>query len=339
MLRANLTAAYTIQVEEVPVPEITEDQILLQVESFGICGSDIQMYHGLHKYMTYPVVIGHEACARIAQVGKNVSGFSVGERVTVEPQVYCGQCYPCQIGRFNVCEHLKVMGVHQNGLACQYFAIDPKYLHKCPESLSTQQITIVEPLAVGVGSVKRIHGLQGKNVVVVGAGTIGNLTAQAAQALGAGQVMITDIFEPKLELARACGIQHVVNTAEKSLKEAIVEHFGVQKADAIIDCAASKSSFESILDAARPSSEIIITGNYKAPMTLELPVIQRQEISMIGHMMYVREDFRDAIQMLADGTVHMEELVSAQFPIDQIQAAFDYIEEHSQTVMKVMMTL
>ena len=196
MKRANLVEAYRIDLEDVEIPSISADEVLLKIHAIGICGSDIQMYHGLHKYMTFPVVIGHEVAASIAEVGANVTDYKVGDLVTIEPQVFCGECYPCQIGRFNVCEHLKVMGVHQDGLACEYFAVKPMYLHPCPEGMSDNCMALVEPLAVGVGSVKRAGDVTGKNVVVVGAGTIGNLTAQAAKALGAAKVMITDVFDP-----------------------------------------------------------------------------------------------------------------------------------------------
>ncbi len=339
MLRANLVAPYEIHLEEVEKPTINDDQVLLKIHSVGICGSDIQMYHGLHKYMTFPVVFGHEVGASVEQVGANVKDYKVGDLVTVEPQVTCGECYPCQIGRFNVCEHLKVMGVHQDGMACEYFAIDPKYLHHCPAGMSDACMALVEPLAVGVGSVKRAGDVTGKNVVVVGAGTIGNLTAQAAKALGAANVMITDVFDPKLELARKSGLDLAVNTGNLSLKQAIIDHFGVHKADVIIDAAATRGSFMSILEAARPSSKIIVTGNYKAEMTLELPIIQRQEIEMIGHMMYVREEFQDAIAMLSDGRVNIEHVVTKEFPFAQVCDAFKYIEDNAQTVMKIVLKL
>jgi len=339
MKRANLVEAYKINLEEVEIPSISADQVLLKIHAIGICGSDIQMYHGLHKYMTFPVVIGHEVAASVAEVGANVTDYKVGDLVTIEPQVVCGECYPCQIGRFNVCEHLKVMGVHQDGLACHYFAVEPKYLHHCPEGMSDNCMALIEPLAVGVGSVKRAGDVTGKNVVVVGAGTIGNLTAQAAKALGAAKVMITDVFDPKLELARKSGIELAVNTANVTLKEAIIEHFGVQKADVIIDAAATRGSFMSILEAARPSSKIIVTGNYKAEMSLELPIIQRQEIEMIGHMMYVREEYADAIAMLSDGRVNIEHVVTKEFPFEQITDAFKFIDENAQTVMKVVVKM
>ena len=333
-----LTAPYTIETQQAPIPEITDDQVLLKINYYGICGSDIQMYHGLHKYMTYPVVIGHEVSASIEKLGKNVTEYGVGELVTVEPQVFCGQCWPCRMGRFNVCQHLRVMGVHQDGFACEYFAIDPSYLHRCKD-LDPKLAALIEPLAVGIGSVKRAGDLNGQNVVIVGAGTIGNLTAQSAQALGAGHVMVTDINQRKLDYAGQCGVEYCINTKDISLKEAIENTFGARRADIIIDCAATRGSIAAILEAARPSSKIIVTGNFKAPVEIEMPVLQRQEISLIGHMMYVREDFEDAIRFAAGGQVKLDGFITKTYPADEVTKAFQYIDEHPDDIMKVVISL
>lgn len=338
MKKAILTQPFTIEVQDAPVPEITDTQVLIRVKSVGVCGSDIQMYHGLHRYMTYPVVLGHEVSGTLEKVGADVSGYQVGDRVTVEPQISCGECYPCSTGRFNVCESLRVMGVHADGFAAEYVAVDSKYLHPCPHDLDFDKITLVEPLAVGVGSIKRAN-YKGANIAVIGAGTIGNLIAQSAQALGAGSVLITDIMDNKLEYAQKCGIKHCVNTKTMGLTKAIEETFGSRKADVIVDAAATKGSFMAALEASRPSSEIIITGNYKEPMELEVPRIQRREVNLVGHMMYVREDFSDAIRFLADGTVKVDGFVTKRFPMVQFRDAFQYIDDHPTEIMKALVDI
>lgn len=336
MLQARLTGAYTMIFEDVPVPEINEEQALIKIKSFGVCGSDIQIYHGKHKYMTFPVVLGHEISAEIIKLGKNVQGFEVGDKVTIEPQVVCGECYPCEIGRFNVCESLKVLGVHLDGCACEYFAVNKWNLHKCPKDMPNDKIALVEPMAVGVGAVKRARDYKDANIVVVGAGPIGNLTAQAAKALGAAKVMITDISQKRLDYAKECGIDYCVNTRDKSLKDVIFEHFGVRKADIIIDCAATKGSFNSILQAARRSSTIVVSGNFKEPVEFEVPLLQRQEINMVGHMMYVREDFEDAIAFLAENKVKVHGFITQRFNIKDYDMAFKFIDENPEQVMKVL---
>ena len=338
MKKAIFSAPYKIDFQNVDIPSITPDEVLLRIISIGVCGSDIQMYHGLHKYMTYPVVPGHEVSAVVEKVGANVKDFKVGDRVTVEPQIYCGECYPCTIGRFNVCENLKVKGVHADGFAAEYVATEPSYLHHCPADMDFDKITLVEPLAVGVGSVKRAH-YKGANVAVIGAGTIGNLIAQSAQALGAGKGLVTDFLDSNLDYAKECGIENCVNTKDIGLAKAIENTFGKRKADVIIDAAATRGSFMSALDASRPSSEIVITGNYKQPMELEIPRLQRREVNLIGHMMYVREDFADAIRFLAKGTVNTNGFVSQRFALNDFDAAFKFIDEHPNDVMKAVIDI
>ncbi|NLC84132.1 MAG: alcohol dehydrogenase catalytic domain-containing protein [Ruminococcaceae bacterium] len=336
MFKGNLTAPFTIEYQESAIPEIKDNEVLLKVLFVGICGSDIQMYHGKHKYMTFPVVIGHELSAEVVKVGKDVTGYSESDLVTVEPQVYCGECYPCRSGRFNVCEKLKVLGVHADGFLAQYAAVDAKYLHHCDKSMDPKECALVEPLAVGVGSVKRAGNYKGAKILVVGAGTIGNMAAQAAKALGADKVMVSDINPLKLDLALKCGVDFAVNVAEKDLKEAILENFGPDKADIIIDAAATRSGFKSILDIARPNSTIVITGNYKEPIEVEIPKIQRQEINLLGHMMYVREDFADAIRFLKEGKITTEGFITAVYPFKKTTDAFKYIDEYPNDFMKLL---
>jgi L-iditol 2-dehydrogenase len=198
---------------------------------------------------------------------------------------------------------------------------------------------MVEPFAVGVGSVRRSHKLQGANVAVVGAGTIGNFTAQAAKHLGAAKVLVTDVNQAKLDYALECGIDAAVNTKNTTLKEAIAATFGVRKADVIIDCAGSPFTFKAIMEAARPSSEVIITANFKEPVEFNVPVLQRQEITLLGHMMYVREDFQTAIELLASGRIVTSKTVTKVFGFDEYEEAFKYADADPDSVMKLIIKL
>jgi L-iditol 2-dehydrogenase len=336
MKQIRITGPFTFQSEEAPVPKISAGEALLKINCVGVCGSDMQIYHGKHKFMSYPVILGHEGAATVEETGPQVSGFSPGDKVTIEPQVFCGECFPCKSGRFNVCENLSVIGVHQDGCSREYIALDAKYLHKVPAAMKAELITLIEPFAVGVGSVRRSSRLAGANVAIIGAGTIGNFTAQAAKALGAGKALITDINQSKLDRAEECGVDYCVNTGDKSLKEVIKEIFGKRRADIIIDCAATASAFASILEAARPCSDIIFTGSYKEPVAFNVPLLQRQEISMIGHMMYVREDFKTAIDLLAGGKIITENIITKIFPFDEYIKAFEYADANPDSIKIVI---
>lgn len=337
MKQIALIAPFTFQFNEIEIPTIKENEVLLKINQIGICASDMQMFHGQHKYMKFPIVFGHEVAATIVEVGKQVNDYKIGDRVTVEPQVFCGECYPCKTGHFNVCQNLRVLGVHKDGFACEYFAIEPKYLHNCNE-LTDDQTAMMEPLAVGISSARR-GNVAGKNVAIVGSGIIGNLVAQSAIAQGAEKVLITDIKDSKLEFARKAGIEYTFNTSNKSLKDAINDIFGYRKADVIIDCAANKASFNSIIEAARPRSTIVITGNYKTPVEFEVPLVQRQEIDLIGHMMYQREDFADGIRYIKEGIIKIDSFATQHNNISTVAESFDFIDKNPDLVMKSMLMM
>lgn len=338
MKALNYSAPFEIETLDLPIPKIGPDEVLLKMILVGVCGSDMQIYHGKHQFMSFPVIGGHEGSAIVEQVGSQVTEYHVGDRVAIEPQLTCGTCYPCRSGRFNVCEHLKVLGTHADGLLREYVALDAKYLHLCPPDMDFDLITLVEPLAVGVGSVKRSHYL-GANIAVIGAGTIGNLIAQSAIALGAGNVLITDVVESKLEYARSCGIQNAVSTRDITLEQAILQTFGPRKADVIIDAAGLPFTFQAALDASRPSSEIVMTANYKEPVTLNVPQIQRREVSIIGHMMYVREDYQDAIRFLYEKKVHVEGFITHRIPMMNALRGYQAMDKDPGSVMKAVIEI
>ena len=339
MLAARMPEAFRVEYPDLPKPQCGDDQVLLKNRYLGVCASDQQIYHGRHKYMTFPLIMGHEVMAVVEQVGKNVTGFAPGDRVVLQPQVVCGECYPCSIGRFNVCEHLRVIGVHMDGAACEYLAVSPWNLHKLPGAIDDVSAALIEPLAVGMGSAHRAGDLRGANVAVIGAGIIGNFAGQCARALGAEKVIISDVIQNKLDLAEACGLVPV-DAGKIDLKDAIVREFGAfRKADVIIDCAASRSSFAAAVAAARPSSKIVFTGNYKDTVEFEVPAIQRSEVSMIGHMMYVKEDFTESIRCLAEGLIRTDGLVTQHFPLRDYHKAFAFADEHPAEVVKMMIDI
>ncbi|MCL2580519.1 MAG: alcohol dehydrogenase catalytic domain-containing protein [Oscillospiraceae bacterium] len=336
MIQATMNGPFSVTVGEAEVPSISGAEVLLRIKRVGVCGSDMQMYHGKHKYATFPVVIGHEACGVIEEIGADVKGFVPGDKVAVQPQLVCGSCYPCLIGRMNVCENLKVRGVHADGFAAEFVAISPGMLHLCPNEMPFDQIVLAEPVAVGVGCVRR-GAYKNANIAVLGAGIIGNLIAQTAQQMSGRPVLIADIQQQRLDLAAECGIAHTVNLAKTPLKDAVSEVFGSRKADIIIDAAATRGSFQDAIAAARPSSEVVITGNYKEEMQLEVPLIQRREVNLIGHMMYTPADFARAIESLASGSIKTGALVTGRFPLREMAQAIEYVHDNPASVMKVIM--
>lgn len=177
MTQAIMTEPGNIIYQEVDIPEVKPDQIKVKMKRIGICGSDIHVNHGKHPYTSYPVVQGHEVSAEVVETGKDVTTCKVGDKVTIQPQVVCGKCYPCTHGMYNDCKVLKVMGFQTTGMASDYFVVDANKALVLPEEMSWDHGAMIEPLAVAVHAVRRYAAdMTGKKAVVLGGGNRARLT-------------------------------------------------------------------------------------------------------------------------------------------------------------------
>ena len=195
---------------------------------------------------------------------------------------------------------------------------------------------MVEPAAVAVHSVKMAGNIKGGKVLIIGAGPIGNLVAQAAKALGADKTMITDINPIRLALAQKCGVDFCVDTSKTGLDTAILENFGPDRADVIIDCAGVPKILEQLVHFARRGTNIVLVGNYYDAVPVELGLVQRRELNLIGVMNYNSADYEDVIRFIAEGKIKVDELITNHFPLKDYTEAYQYIDENSNSVMKVM---
>jgi L-iditol 2-dehydrogenase len=339
MLQSVMVKPGKIVFQNVEKPEIGDDEILLQTKRIGVCGSDIHVYHGLHPYTGYPVVQGHEVSGIAAAVGKNVEGVEVGDAITFTPQVTCGECYPCRQGMYHICENLKVMGFQTGGAAQEYFVLPAWNVFKLPDGFTLEQGAFVEPVAVAVHAVRKGGDASGKKVLVLGAGTIGNLVAQVAKALGAEAVMITDVQDYKLEKAKACGIDFAVNTAAEDLGEAIAAHFGPDKADLILECVGVQATADQAIEQARKGTPIVIVGVFGRKPTVDLGLVQDRELELRGTLMYQKPDYAKAIELIDQEKIKLDELITHRFPFADYLEAYETIEASNGRYMKVMIEL
>lgn len=336
MLQQVMTAPGEIKFQEAPVPEAGPGQVLIKMMKIGICGSDIHVYHGKHPFTSYPVTQGHEVSGEIAALGDGVENLRVGQKVTVQPQVVCGECYPCRHGKYNLCEKLKVMGFQTTGMASHYFVADAFRVTPLPEEMSYAEGAMIEPLAVAVHAVRRAGDVAGQKIAVLGAGPIGILVAQAAKGLGAGRVMITDVSSLRLKKAAECGADFCVNTKERDFGEAMEECFGPDKADVIYDCAGNNVTIGQAVQYARKGSTIILVAVFADLATVDLAVLNDHELDLNTSMMYRNEDYLEAIRLAGEGKVLLKPLISATFDFEDYLKAYRYIDENRESTMKVL---
>ena len=322
MRRVVFPEAHKAVMTECEIPKCGDGQVLLKLRRVGVCGTDIQVFSGKNRFMTFPIVPFHEGLATAVEVGKGVTSVKPGDTICVRPIIACHNCYPCRHGKVNACENFNSLGVQSDGLGSEYFVIDEEYCPKVSPDLPLDEAILIEPFAVGVHAARR-GDVAGKKVLVVGAGTIGNFVAQAAQLLGAEKVAICDLSEEKVEMARKAGIAAPVNSSGKTIREVVAEAFGSEPADVIIDCVGAKVLFQQILDAAVKTSTIVIVGNYSENVELNVAQIQRNELNVLGNITYNRDDFETAIRLFEERRVYVKDYITARYRIEQIQEGMD----------------
>ena len=336
MLQQVMTAPGKIEFREIETPVPKAGEVLIRIMKIGVCGSDIHVWHGKHPFTSYPVTQGHEVSGEIAALGAGVENLEVGQKVTIQPQVVCGKCYPCRHGKYNLCETLKVMGFQTTGVASEYFAVDAAKVTPLPQEMSFDEGAIIEPLAVAVHAVRKFGDMRGMRVAVLGAGPIGILVAQAAKGMGAESVLITDISDLRLEKARQCGVDFCVNTCEADFGEALVSSFGPDKADVIYDCAGNNVTMGQAIRCARKGSTIILVAVFAGMAEVDLAVLNDHELDLNTTMMYRNEDYLEAIELVRAGKVDLKPLISKHFAFRDYAEAYRYIDENRETTMKVI---
>ena len=342
MRQVVLTAPEKLEFREVAdltPADLKENEILLNVKRIGICGSEIHSYHGEHPATFYPVVQGHEYSAKVVAVGSGVTKVKAGDNAVARPQLVCGECAPCRRGQYNVCEKLRVQAFQADGAAQDYFIVPEDRIVKMPEGMSLDYGAMIEPAAVGAHSTLRAGDLRGKNVVVSGAGAIGNLVAQFALSRGAKRVLITDISDLRLEVARKCGIADTLNVTKTPLKEGVKEIFGDEGFQVGFEVAGVESSIRSLMECIEKGSTIVIVAVFAKDPALSMFYLGEHELSLVGTMMYRHEDYEYAVKAVSEGSINLEPLISNRFSFEEFDDAYKFIDENRATSMKVIIDL
>jgi 2-desacetyl-2-hydroxyethyl bacteriochlorophyllide A dehydrogenase len=318
---------------------LLDNEVLLRIKKIGVCGSDIHVFHGQHPATPYPVVQGHEYSAVVEAVGKSVTKVNPGMRATARPQLVCGKCGPCKRGQYNACQELKVQGFQAPGVAQDLFVVPDDRIVPFPDSMTFEQGAMIEPAAVGAHSTNRVATLKGKNVVVSGAGTIGNLVAQFAKARGANKVLITDVSDYRLGIAKECGIDGVANVKDTHFQEAIKEYFGQDGFQVGFEAAGVQSSLDVLMQFVEKGGDVVILGVYSQNPVINMFYLGEHELNVFGSMMYRQEDYEAAVDMIASGKIVTAPLLTKSFPFDQYLDAYHFIENQGDKTMKVMIEL
>jgi len=272
-------------------------------------------------------------------VGSAVTKAKVGMQATARPQLVCGKCGPCLRGQYNACQNLKVQGFQAPGVAQDYFVVEEDRLVVIPDTMSLDQGAMVEPASVGAHATGRANDLTGKNVVVSGAGTIGNMIAQFAKARGAKKVLITDLSEFRLAKAKECGIDEVLNLRETSFTEGIKKCFGEEGFQTGFESAGVQASLDVLIENIEKGGDVVIVGVYSKNPVVNMYYVGEHELNLFGSMMYRHEDYLLAVDMISSGKVKAMPLLTDRFPFEKYLEAYQYIEKQGDKTLKVIIDL
>lgn len=317
-----------VRIEEVPTPEPGPDEVQVRVKACGICGSDLHEYregpfiipskpHPLTGRHKGPLILGHEFSAEVTGIGEGVTRFSTGDRVVVNPLIYCGECHYCKRGQHIMCTRLGTVGFAADGAFAEYGVFSEYALHKLPDAVTDEMGAFVEPLAVAVHAVKRSRMNIGDTVAVVGAGPIGLLVMQACLAGGASRVFVVEPLKGRREIASETGAFAVIDPIETDPGKAIGGLTDGLRADVAFDCVGSQASFDTALRSTGRRAVICVVGLSLKPV--EVPFIRlwghEKEIAFSSGY---EDEFPAAIAYLADGRVKIETLISDSIHLDDL---------------------
>src|ERR1700761_1938547 len=342
MRQAVLLTPGSIEIREIPLPpDLKPNEILLRIHRIGVCGSDIHVFHGKHPFVTkYPVIQGHEYSGEIVQVGSAVTTVRPGMKATARPQVVCGKCAPCLRGQYNVCENLTVQGFVANGSAQDYFVVTEDRIVAVPDEVSFEQAALIEPAAVGAHATKRAGDLHGKNVVVAGSGTIGNLIAQFALIRGAKKVLLTTAKSDfRLDIARQCGIAETANLSKETFPDAVKRVFGEEGFQVGIEAAGAQGAVTDLIAGVENGGTVIIVGVFEVNPVVHMGFLGEHELNVLGSMMYRHEDYEEAVRFIADRRLKTTPLITSRFPFEKYLDAYHFIEQQGDKSLKVMIDL
>ncbi len=322
---------------DVPVPEVRSDQVLIEVEATGVCGTDIHIYHGEYS-SNPPVIMGHEVGGVVTEVGEGVKNCKEGDRVTCETYFYvCEQCDYCRNGWRNLCLHRKSIGSGVHGGFAQYVLVPAKNIHHLPENVDATAGALTEPLTCCVHALERTYVEPGEVAVISGPGAIGLLMAQVVKAAGAKTVVLgTHSDTDRLNMAIELGVDLTINIENESAEQIINDLSNDYGADIVFECAGVGASAQGCLNLVRRRGRYMQVGLFGKPIQLDLEQVSYKELDLHGTFAHVPSAWRKALNLMATGQVQTRPLVTEILPITEWQEAFDGFER--QDGLKVVLT-
>jgi L-iditol 2-dehydrogenase len=354
-----LTDYRRLEVVDFPDPEPAQDEVLIRVAACGICGSDVHGYDGSTGRRIPPLVMGHEAAGVIEAVGSSVKAFQIGQRVTFDSTVYCGQCAYCREGRMNLCDNRQVLGVscgdyRRHGAFAELVVVPARIVYPLPDEFPLEHAALIEAVSVAVHAVKRVYGGQAhfapKNpqnepvpfarsedgVAVIGSGMIGLLIVQVLRHYGCRRIFAVDVDDSRLELARQLGATDVINSKRQDGLATILYSTHGSGVAASWEAVGATVTVASAVQCVRKGGHVVLVGNISPTVELPLQAVVTRELTLHGSCASSGE-YPECIRVMAAGAVDVRPLISAKAKLEEAPSWFQRLYNREPNLMKVVL--
>jgi L-iditol 2-dehydrogenase len=342
-MKSLLLSAYNqLEIVEMPEPTTGPGEVLVRVEACGICGSDVHGMDGSTGRRIPPIVMGHEAAGTVAAVGAGVDDIALGDRVTFDSTISCGECDYCLHGEINLCNQREVIGVscgdyRRHGAFAEYVSVPRRIVYKLPDSLPFAEAAMLEAISVAMHAVHVSGAREGESVVVVGAGMIGLLTLQAARAAGCSPIYISDLDPTRLALAVVLGADHALPFTGMQLTHRVAELNRGRGADQVFEAVGNDLTVSTAIDCARKGGTVTLIGNVAPAVTLPLQKVVSRQIRLQGSCASAGE-YPQAIEYVAAGKIKVKPLITAVASLDEGPQWFERLHAREPNLMKIVLT-
>lgn len=342
MKAAILEKVKTLVVKDIPIPHYGDDEVLVNIKEVGLCGSDVHFYNDgrIGDFIVKkPLILGHESSGIIAKIGKNVKGFKIGDRVSVEAGLPCYKCYFCKTGKYHLCNNIAFLAAPpSNGAFVEYMKYDPNFLFKVSDDVSFTEAALAEPLSVGYSCATRAEVKAGDYVCILGSGPIGLACLEMSKIMGASRIFITDIDDYRLSIAKKHGAFKTINVLKDDLEKIInayTEDLGV---DSVIEASGNEDSIINSLKIVRRGGKVVWAGLGKDNITIPYNNATFKDISIEMIFRY-KNTYKPIIRMLESKMINFEDWVTHRFKLDEIQKAFDTTNNPLVNKMKIIIEI
>jgi L-iditol 2-dehydrogenase len=338
---AYMTGIREMEIREEEIPSIKNEEVLIKVEYVGICGSDVHYYEN-GKIGNYVVngnfVLGHEMAGKVVKVGKDVKGFKINDKVTVEPGLTCGKCEYCKTGQYNLCLDVRFLATPPyHGCFKTYIAYPSDMVYKLPENITTKEGALIEPLCVGLEATKTAEVTLGTSVIILGAGCIGLTTLLAVKAFGATEIVVVDIIEKRLKKALELGATRVVNALGKSFED--VKNEINLEADVVFETAGAEATTQETVDFVKRGGKIVLVGlTPKEKFEFNFSKLM-DKVAEIKTIFRYKNLYSVAIKAIADGKINISKIVTDEYDFEDIKEAFEKNIKEKNDVVKAIIKI